>query len=57
MADSEQHYTKNFVSEAPAQNCSLQRNLKPQEKPAWYPVSSTRSKYYFLHGKTTAHCV
>lgn len=34
MADSEQHYTKNFVSEAPAQNCSLQRNLKPQEKPA-----------------------
>lgn len=57
MADSEQHYTKNFVSEAPAQNCSLQRNLELQEKPARYAVNSTRSKYYFLQGKTKAHCV
>lgn len=48
MADSEQPYTKNFVSKAPAQNFSLQRNLEPQEKPAQYPVNTTCSKHYFF---------
>lgn len=41
MADSEQHYTKYFVPEAPAQKCSLQRNLQPQKKSAQYSVNST----------------
>lgn len=44
---SEQHYTENFVCGAPAQSCSLQRNLL-QEKPAQRPVSSRRYLFFIF---------